>query len=112
MDRASPGRAAAAPASRFVHDALFFSSTDELAAATVPFVREGLATGDAVVVTARGTTADVLRASPPRLTTSDAERISLETFGVTGTARAFVSERDQNFGIAADDIRTEEFTGY
>jgi hypothetical protein len=46
-----------------VHDALFFSSTDELAAATVPFVREGLAAGDAVVVAASPATADVVRAA-------------------------------------------------
>lgn len=58
---ASPGRAAVAPAARYVHDALFFGSTDELAAATVPFVREGLAAGDAVVVAASATTADVVR---------------------------------------------------
>jgi anti-sigma regulatory factor (Ser/Thr protein kinase) len=46
---------------RYVHDALFFSSTDELAAGTVPFVREGLAAGDAVVVAASPATADVVR---------------------------------------------------
>ena len=36
----------------FVHDALFFSSPGELADATVPFVRDGLTAGDAVVVAA------------------------------------------------------------
>lgn len=46
---------------RYVHDALFFSSPDELAAGTVPFVREGLAAGDAVVVAASPATADVVR---------------------------------------------------
>jgi anti-sigma regulatory factor (Ser/Thr protein kinase) len=46
-----------------VHDALFFSSTDELAAATVPFVQEGLAAGDAVVVVASPAIADVVRAA-------------------------------------------------
>ncbi|MGR6964662.1 anti-sigma factor RsbA family regulatory protein [Geodermatophilus sp. URMC 61] len=51
------------PGSRYVHDALFFSSPDELVAATVPFVQEGLAAGDAVVVTASAATADVVRAA-------------------------------------------------
>jgi anti-sigma regulatory factor (Ser/Thr protein kinase) len=51
----------APPAARYVHDALFFSSPDELAAATVPFVQEGLAAGDAVVVAASPATADVVR---------------------------------------------------
>jgi anti-sigma regulatory factor (Ser/Thr protein kinase) len=45
---------------RYVHDALFFSSTDELAVGTVPFVREGLAAGDAVVVTASPAAVDVV----------------------------------------------------
>jgi anti-sigma regulatory factor (Ser/Thr protein kinase) len=48
-------------ASRLLHDALFFSSPDELATATVPFVQEGLAAGDVVVVTASPATADVVR---------------------------------------------------
>jgi anti-sigma regulatory factor (Ser/Thr protein kinase) len=47
--------------SRVLHDALLFSSPDELAAATVPFVQEGLAAGDVVVVTASPATADVVR---------------------------------------------------
>ncbi len=63
MDAALPHGVAAAPGPRYVHDALFFSSTDELAAATVPFVQEGLATGDAVVVTASPATGDVVRAA-------------------------------------------------
>ena len=63
MDTALPHRVAPASRSRYVHDALFFSSTDELAAATVPFVREGLAAGDAVVVAASPATADVVRAA-------------------------------------------------
>jgi 4-aminobutyrate aminotransferase-like enzyme/Ser/Thr protein kinase RdoA (MazF antagonist) len=49
------------------------------------------------------TTADVLRATPPRLSVADAERISRDMFAVRGTARPLVSERDQNFLIAADD---------
>jgi anti-sigma regulatory factor (Ser/Thr protein kinase) len=53
----------APPAARYVHDALFFSCPDELAAATVPFVQEGLAAGDAVVVTASPATADAVRAA-------------------------------------------------
>lgn len=61
MDTALPdGRA---PAARFRHDALFFSSAEELTAAVLPFVRDGLAAGDAVVVTSSSATADVLRAA-------------------------------------------------
>lgn len=61
MDTALPHGVVPAPGPRYVHDALFYSSPDELAAATVPFVEEGLAAGDAVVVTASPATADVVR---------------------------------------------------
>ncbi len=61
MDTALQHGVARAPGPRYVHDALFFSSPDELAAATVPFVQEGLAAGDAVVVAASPATADVVR---------------------------------------------------
>ncbi|SHN55424.1 Anti-sigma regulatory factor (Ser/Thr protein kinase) [Geodermatophilus obscurus] len=61
MDTALPHGVVPAPGPRHVHDALFFSSPDELAAATVPFAQEGLAAGDAVVVTAAPATADVVR---------------------------------------------------
>ncbi len=61
MDTALPHGVVPAPGPRYVHDALFFSSPDELAAATVPFVQEGLAAGDAVVVAASPATADVVR---------------------------------------------------
>src|SRR3712207_4411633 len=52
-----------APGPRYLHDALFFSSTDELVAAAVPFVRDGLAGGDAVVVAASPATSDVVLAA-------------------------------------------------
>jgi len=45
------------------------------------------------------TTADVLDATPPALTTGDAERIARDRFGVTATAAPLVSERDQNFRL-------------
>ena len=61
MDTALPHGVVPAPGPRYVHDALFYSSPDELAAATVPFVEEGLAAGDAVVVIASPATADVVR---------------------------------------------------
>ena len=61
MDTALLHRVAPASRSRYVHDALFFSSPGELAAATVPFVRDGLAAGDAVVVAASPATADLVR---------------------------------------------------
>ncbi len=61
MDTALPHGVVPAPGLRYVHDALFYSSPDELAAAIVPFVRDGLAAGDAVVVAASPATADVVR---------------------------------------------------
>ena len=45
----------------------------------------------------------VLAADPPALTLDEARDVAGTTFGVSGTARALVSERDQNFAIAADD---------
>lgn len=47
----------------YVHDALFFTSPDELAASVVPFVRDGVAAGDAVVVAASPATAEVVLAA-------------------------------------------------
>ncbi|WP_100501646.1 sensor histidine kinase [Geodermatophilus chilensis] len=61
MDTALPHGVPPASGPRYRHDALFFSSPDELAVATVPFIREGLAAGDAVVVAASPATADVVR---------------------------------------------------
>jgi 4-aminobutyrate aminotransferase-like enzyme/Ser/Thr protein kinase RdoA (MazF antagonist) len=45
------------------------------------------------------TTADVLEAPPPRLTTADAEGVARTTFGIEATAEPLVSERDQNFRL-------------
>jgi 4-aminobutyrate aminotransferase-like enzyme/Ser/Thr protein kinase RdoA (MazF antagonist) len=45
-------------------------------------------------------TADVLDAAPPRLTTRDAEEAARAIFNVNGSAEPLVSERDQNFRIA------------
>jgi anti-sigma regulatory factor (Ser/Thr protein kinase) len=63
VETALPHGVVPAPRSRYLHDALFFASPDELVAATVPFVREGLAAGDAVVVAASDATADAVRAA-------------------------------------------------
>jgi 4-aminobutyrate aminotransferase-like enzyme/Ser/Thr protein kinase RdoA (MazF antagonist) len=49
------------------------------------------------------TDADVLEADPPALEPADAEVVAREWFGLAGSARALVSERDQNFAIAAAD---------
>ena len=46
---------------------------------------------------------DVLAADPPRLSDGQAQEVAQTRFGVTGTVRPLVSERDQNFAIAADD---------
>ncbi len=42
---------------------------------------------------------DPLDAPLPRFTTTEAERVARDAFGVEGTASALVSERDQNFQI-------------
>ena len=47
--------------------------------------------------------ADVLAADPPDLSADDAAAVARSTFGVIGTARPLVSERDQNFAISAED---------
>lgn len=47
--------------------------------------------------------ADVLEADPPSLAATDAERIGRERFGVGGSTRLLVSERDQNFAIDEAD---------
>ena len=43
------------------------------------------------------TTAGVLAAAPPDLTTAEAEEVARALFGLDGSARPLVSERDQNF---------------
>ena len=48
---------------------------------------------------------DVLNADPPRLSEAEAARIARSEFGVEGSARALVSERDQNFEIVGTDGR-------
>jgi 4-aminobutyrate aminotransferase-like enzyme len=47
--------------------------------------------------------ADVLATDPPDLSADEASGIARSTFGVTGSVRPLVSERDQNFAISADD---------
>ena len=48
---------------------------------------------------------DVLRAAPPRFGVEGAAGIAADVFGVRATATPLVSERDQNFQLAADDGR-------
>src|SRR5688572_13643523 len=47
--------------------------------------------------------ADVLAADPPAFSADEAAAVARSTYGVTGTARPLVSERDQNFAISAAD---------
>ena len=63
------GRAAHAPAAGYPHDALLFDSTAQLVDLAVPFVREGLAAGEAAVVATSPDTASALRdaVDDPRL---------------------------------------------
>jgi anti-sigma regulatory factor (Ser/Thr protein kinase) len=58
---ASRGGGGAVPASGYHHDALLYDSIDGLSAGAVPFVLDGLAAGDAVVVAAAPRTSDLLR---------------------------------------------------
>ena len=59
----------------------------------------------AMTSTAASDQGDVLTARPPRFTLAEAAAIAADLFGVRGTATPLVSERDQNFRIAADDGR-------
>ncbi len=45
---------------------------------------------------------DVMQAPPPRFSTDEAAAVAADVFGVRGTATALVSERDQNFRLAAE----------
>jgi 4-aminobutyrate aminotransferase-like enzyme/Ser/Thr protein kinase RdoA (MazF antagonist) len=65
-----------------------------------PVPRRTVARYDHAVTADHG---DVLAADPPALTVDLARQIAHERFGVAGTARALVSERDQNFAIDDDD---------
>jgi Ser/Thr protein kinase RdoA (MazF antagonist) len=47
----------------------------------------------------------VLEAKAPAFSVEEAERITKQNFGVSGLARALVSERDQNFHLRTDDGR-------
>ncbi len=46
---------------------------------------------------------DVLAVDPPDLSTDEAAEVARTRFGIHGSARSLVSERDQNFSIAAED---------
>jgi anti-sigma regulatory factor (Ser/Thr protein kinase) len=65
----SAGRRARTPADGYSHDALLFGSTAELVDLAVPFVRDGLAAGEAAVVATSPETASALRdaVDDPRL---------------------------------------------
>jgi anti-sigma regulatory factor (Ser/Thr protein kinase) len=54
------GQAAYTSAPGYIHDALLYDSTDELAAIAAPFLMEGLAAGDAAVIAAGDRTAALL----------------------------------------------------
>ena len=47
--------------------------------------------------------ADVLAADPPAFSADEAAAVARSTYGLVGTARPLVSERDQNFAISAAD---------
>jgi anti-sigma regulatory factor (Ser/Thr protein kinase) len=54
------GEPARGSADGYIHDALLYDSVDELTSAAVPFLMEGLVTGDAAVIAAGAPTAGIL----------------------------------------------------
>ncbi len=60
MSGSRTGEPARGSAGGYVHDALLYDSVDELTGAAVPFLREGLAAGDAAVIAAGARTTSVL----------------------------------------------------
>ena len=56
-------RSGAGPHAGFEHEALLYDSPDELAAVAGPFLREGLAAGEAAVIAVSDETTDALRAA-------------------------------------------------
>jgi anti-sigma regulatory factor (Ser/Thr protein kinase) len=54
------GQASRPPATGFIHEALLYDTTDELAAVAAPFLMDGLDAGDAVVIAASTRTATLL----------------------------------------------------
>ncbi|NEK56428.1 sensor histidine kinase [Geodermatophilus sabuli] len=74
MDRAQRDGDGSAASRQYVHDALVFNSADQLAAGLVPFVLDGFAAGEPVVVAAGDGAVDVLRQAvgdDPRLRVLD-----------------------------------------
>jgi anti-sigma regulatory factor (Ser/Thr protein kinase) len=69
-----------APAEPFVHPALFYADTDEYLAGTVPFVRDGLAAGEPVMVAVPGDNLELIRAALG----VDADRVLLHDMTVAG----------------------------
>lgn len=61
--------------------------------------------GDLPTEAASAVDGDVLRAPPPRFGLEEAAAIAADLFDVRGSATPLVSERDQNFRIAAGDGR-------
>src|SRR4051812_27220886 len=55
------GEAASAGTGRYAHDALLYDSPDQLVEVAAPFLIEGLAAGDAAVITTSPGTAALLR---------------------------------------------------
>ena len=60
MSGSRTGESARGSAGGYIHDALLYDSTDELAAAAVPFLMDGLAAGDAAVIATSTRTAVLL----------------------------------------------------
>jgi anti-sigma regulatory factor (Ser/Thr protein kinase) len=89
-----------------VHDALLYGSDDELIAAAVPFMRDGLARGDAVVVAVTPSNIDLLREAMGR--DADAVRFIDRTewyVRPTGTVAGWKTEVDGAVGRGHEFVR-------
>jgi anti-sigma regulatory factor (Ser/Thr protein kinase) len=90
------GESAPGSASGYIHDALLYDSDDELTGAAVPFLLDGLAAGDAAVVSAGARTAGVLAAAvdgDPRVQVLDRSEVYLSRTPTAITAFRRVAER-------------------
>lgn len=88
------------PSAGFTHTALFYGDQDEFLGGTVPFVREGLARDEKVLVVVDARKIDLLRSSLG----SDAHRVDFADMAVVGRNPARIIPRWQRF---LDDRRTD-----
>jgi anti-sigma regulatory factor (Ser/Thr protein kinase) len=87
MDQSSPA------AERFRHEALFYSTWSEFVDGTVPFIRDGLASGEPVLVVESPAKIEALRAALD----ADADRVFFADMSVVGANPARIIPAWQDF---------------